>query len=320
MDVTDMDVTGKNAVVTGGAGFVGSHLAERLLAENASVTVIDDLSNGKAEWVPNGATFIEDDLTDPAVAADAIVPETDIVFHFAAGKDVNDPNPRSQFGANTAMTLNVLERMVEVDVEAIAYTSSSTVYGEAPRPTPEDYPQRPISMYGTSKTAEEGLISTFVTAHDLTAWIYRFANIVGPRLQPGAVIVDFIQKLQADPTSLEILGDGRQEKSYMHIEECVDAMLYVIAHADQDFNLYNLGTETTTSVNRIADVVSETMGLDPEYKYTGGDRGWAGDVPKMRLSIEKLGALGWEPTDSSDDAVRRATAELVEEFGTETSN
>ena len=313
-----MDITGNRAVVTGGAGFVGSHLAERLLETDVSVTVVDDLSNGKVEWVPDEATFVEGDLTDPSVAADAIGPETDIVFHFAAGKDVNDPNPRSQFEANTTMTLNVLDRMVEVGVDAIAYTSSSTVYGEAPRPTPEDYPQQPISMYATSKTAEEGLLSTYVTAHDLTAWVYRFANIVGPRLQPGAVIVDFIQKLQSNPDTLEILGDGRQAKSYMYIDECVDAMIHVIEHADRPYNVYNLGTETTTSVNRIADIVSAELGLDPEYEYTGGDRGWTGDVPKMRLSIEKLAALGWEPSDSSDEAVERATEELVAQYTTDT--
>ncbi len=309
-----MNVSGTNAVVTGGAGFVGSHLAERLVEMDATVTVIDDLSNGTEAWVPDDATFIEGDLTDPAVAERGIDAETDIVFHFAAGKNVNDPNPRDQFETNTGMTLNVLDRMVEVGVENLAYTSSSTVYGEAPRPTPEDYPQEPISMYGTSKTAEEGLISTYLHAHDLTAWVYRFANIVGPRLQPGAVIVDFIKKLEEDSSTLEILGDGRQEKSYMHVDECVDAMLYTVSEARAAYNVFNLGTRTTTSVTRIADIVADEMGLDPEYEYTGGDRGWTGDVPKMRLSVEKLAALGWEPEESSDDAVRRATSELVRTY------
>lgn len=310
-----MDISGNDVVVTGGAGFVGSHLAERLVDEAGTVTVVDDLSNGKESWVPDEATIVTGDLTDESVAAAAITEETDVVFHTAAGKDVNDPHPRQQFEDNTAMTLNVLERMVEVGADELVYTSSSTVYGEAPRPTPEDYPQSPISMYGTSKVAEEGLISTFVHAHDLRACVYRFANIVGPRLQPGAVIVDFIQKLTDDPTRLEILGDGRQEKSYMHVDACVDAMLFGFEEARDSFNVFNLGTRTTTSVTRIADIVSEAMGLDPEYEYTGGDRGWTGDVPKMRLSIEKLAALGWEPTESSDEAVRRATESLVDTYG-----
>ncbi len=314
-----MELSGTDAVVTGGAGFVGSHLTERLIEMDVAVTVVDDLSNGRKPWVPEEARFVEGDLTAASVVDRVISADTDIVFHFAARKDVNDPNPREQFEANTAMTLNVLERMGEVGVTNLAYTSSSTVYGEAPRPTPEDYPQAPISMYGTSKTAEEGLISTYANAHGITAWIYRFANIVGPRLQPGAVIVDFIRKLQEDPTGLEILGDGRQEKSYMHVSECVHAMLYVIAEARGTYNVFNLGTRTTTSVTRIADIVSETMGVDPEYTYTGGDRGWTGDVPKMRLSVEKLGALGWEPNEASDEAVRRATQELVEMYDESTS-
>lgn len=309
-----MELSGTEAVVTGGAGFVGSHLAERLIAMDVDVTVVDDLSNGQQDWVPDRATFIEGDLTEQSVANETISAETDIVFHFAARKDVNDPNPRAQFEDNTAMTLNVLDRMAEVGVTNLAFTSSSTVYGEAPRPTPEDYPQAPISMYGTSKTAEEGLISTYANAHDITAWIYRFANIVGPRLQPGAVIVDFIQKLRDDPTTLEILGDGRQEKSYMHVSECVDAMLFVVEAAEAPYTVFNLGTRTTTSVTRIADIVSQQMDLDPEYTFTGGDRGWTGDVPKMRLSIEKLAGLGWEPADSSDEAVRRATQELVDTY------
>jgi UDP-glucose 4-epimerase len=219
-----------------------------------------------------------------------------------------------QYRFNNRLTETVLERMDEVGVDNVAFTSSSTVYGEAPRPTPEDYaPLEPISIYGASKLGEESLLSVFANSHDMTAWVFRFANIVGPRLQKGAVIPDFIHKLHEDPDALEILGDGRQEKSYMHIEECVDAMCHVVEHADRPFNVYNLGTRTTTSVTTIADIVADEMGLDPTYEFTGGDRGWVGDVPRMRLSIEKLSALGWEPGQSSDDAVRRAVRELLDE-------
>lgn len=312
-----MELSGARTVVTGGAGFVGSHLAERLLSDGASVIVVDDLSNGRREWVPDEATFIEGDLIKDSVVERAIDSTVDAVFHFAARKDVNDPHPRAQFEANTGMTASILDRMAEVGVEHIAFTSSSTVYGEAPRPTPEDYPQAPISMYGAGKTAEEALISSYVHGADLTAWIFRFANIVGPRLQSGAVIVDFIDKLLADPETLQIQGDGRQEKSYMSIDSCVDAMLHVVQKATADRAVYNLGTRTTTSVVKIADIVSETMGLDPTYEFTGGDRGWTGDVPKMRLSVEKLRALGWEPSESSDEAVRRATKELLNQRTTD---
>lgn len=305
-----MDLTGKQLVVTGGAGFVGSHLAERLVEDN-DVVVVDDLSNGHREWVPERATFVEGDCTDSAVVADVVTERVDAVFHLAASKLVNTDRPREQFEQNIQMTHNLLERMDTVGVDRLLFTSSSTVYGEAPIPTPEDYaPLEPISEYAAGKLAEEGLISTYAHSHDLQAWVFRFANIVGPRLA-GAVIPDFIEKLERDPDTLEILGNGRQEKSYMHIDECLDAMTHVVEHANSDLNVYNLGTRTTTSVNTIADIVATEMGLSPEYEYTGGDRGWTGDVPRMRLSVEKLAALGWEPADSSDDAVRRATRELL---------
>jgi len=308
-----MDLHGKRLAVTGGAGLVGSHLTERLVADN-EVTVVDDCSNAKREWVPDGVTFHEGDLTDPAVAAEAIGAETDAVFHFAAAKDVNADRPRRQFEDNGTMTYNVLERMDEVGVDRLVFTSSSTVYGEAPRPTPEDYaPLEPISPYGASKLAEEGLISTYAHSHGIQSWVFRFANILGPRMRIG-VVPDFIRKLRDDPDRLVILGNGRQEKSYLHVEDCVDAICHVVEHADDDLNIYNLGTRTTTSVDRIADIVSEELGLDPAYEYTGGDRGWTGDVPRMRLSIQKLSALGWEPEETSDAAVRRATRELVEEL------
>jgi UDP-glucose 4-epimerase len=308
-----MNLHGKQLVVTGGAGLVGSHLAEHLLADN-EVTVVDDCSNAKRECVPDGATFHEGDLTDPAVVAEAIGTETDGVFHCAAAKDVNADRPRRQFEDNGTMTYNVLERMDAVGVDRLVFTSSSTVYGEASRPTPEDYaPLEPISPYGASKLAEEGLISTYAHSHGIQSWVLRFANILGPRMRLG-VVPDFIRKLREDPDRLVILGDGRQEKSYLHVEDCVDAICHVVAHADDDLNIYNLGTRTTTSVDRIADVVSGELGLDPAYEYTGGDRGWTGDVPRMRLSIEKLSALGWEPEETSNAAVRRATRELVEEL------
>jgi len=306
-----MDLTGNRVVVTGGAGFVGSHLVDRIVADN-DVVVVDDLSNGDPALVPPEAMFIEGDLTNPDVAAEAITSDVDAVFHFAADKDPSRDDV-SQYRENNRITENVIDRMDEVGVDKLAFTSSSVVYGEAPRPTPEDFaPMEPISVYGASKLGEEALLSVYAHSHDFAVWTFRFANVVGPRLQWG-VINDFIAKLQDDPTTLEILGDGRQEKSYMHVSECVDAIVHVVENADAPVNTYNLGTRTTTSVDRIADIVSSEMGLDPEYQYTGGDRGWVGDVPRMRLSIEKLSALGYEPGLSSDEAVERATAEMLDE-------
>ena len=309
-----MNLADSRVLVTGGAGLVGSHLAADLLDRGATVRVADDLSKGTRDRVPDGAEFVEADVTDPDDVARAVTDDLDVVFHFAAYTDTNYDDDRELFEENTAMTYNVLERMREVGVDRFAFTSSSTVYGEAPRPTPEDYgPLEPISIYGSSKLADEGLISTFAHSYGVQSWVFRFANIVGPR-QRGNVIPDFIEKLDDDPTELEILGDGRQEKSYMHVSECVDAIQHVVEGADDAYNVYNLGTRTTTSVTDIADIVSEELGVEPEYAYTGGDRGWTGDVPKMRLSIEKLADLGWEPSIESDGAVRRSARELVDEI------
>jgi len=307
-----MNLTGRNVVVTGGSGFIGSHLVEQLVSDN-HITVVDDFSTGVEEWVHPESTTVAGDLTDPDVVAESITAETDLVIHLAASKRVNTDRPRQQFTDNSDITYNILERMAEVGVDRLAFTSSSTVYGEAPQPTPEDYaPLEPISIYGATKLAEESLISTYAHSHGIQSWVFRFANIVGPRLK-GAVIPDFIEKLRADPERLTILGDGRQEKSYLHIDECIAAMRYVVERADDEFNVYNLGTRTTTSVTRIADIVSEELGLDPAYEYTGGDRGWVGDVPKMCLSIDKLADLGWTPDQSSDEAVRQSARELIHE-------
>lgn len=302
-----------NILVTGGAGFIGTHLVETLLSDNHTVTVVDDLSNGTREWLPEAVSFINGDLSEQSTVDSVFDTQYDRIYHLASRKAVNDDQPRSQFRDNTEMTYGVVEAAVETDVPEIVFTSTSTVYGEAPRPTPEDYaPLEPISAYGASKLACEAILSQAAHTSDLTVYNVRFANIVGPRLR-GAVIPDFIAKLRDDPTQLTILGNGRQEKSYMHIDDCIDAMRHVVEHASGPMATFNLGTRTTTSVDRIAEIVADEMDLEPEFSYTGGDRGWTGDVPKMRLSIEKLRALGWEPSRSSDQAVTTATRELLEE-------
>lgn len=308
-----MQLSDNRLLVTGGAGTIGSHLAERLLETN-DVIVADDLSAGRREWIPDGAAFVECDLTDREGVTEALTEDVDAVIHLAAAKLVDTDAPRAQFEDNSTMTYNLLERAREVGVSRFAFTSSSTVYGEAPSPTPEDYaPLEPISVYGASKLADEHLLSVYAHSYGLRIWNFRFANIVGSRLR-GAVVPDFIEKLREDPERLEILGDGRQEKSYMHIDDCLDALCHVIETAEAPLNTYNIGTRTTTSVTQIADIVSEELGLDPDYEFTGGERGWTGDIPRMRLSIEKLSALGWDPEKSSDEAVRRATRELIEEI------
>ncbi|MFC5365790.1 NAD-dependent epimerase/dehydratase family protein [Salinirubrum litoreum] len=308
-----MKLSDRRILVTGGAGLIGSHLAGAL-AEDNHVVAVDDLSKGERDRVPEGVEFARADLLDADDVAEVVTEDLDVVFHLAAYTDTNFDDDRVLFEENTEMTYNLLQRMEDVGVSNLAFTSSSTVYGEAPMPTPEDYaPLEPISIYGASKLADEGLLSTYAHSYDFQVWTFRFANIVGP-YQRGNVIPDFIQKLQQDPDTLTILGDGRQEKSYLHVEECVRAIQHVVEHADRDLNVYNLGTRTTTSVTRIADIVADEMGLDPSYEFTGGDRGWVGDVPKMRLSIEKLSALGFEPQQSSDEAVRDAARDLIGEI------
>lgn len=312
-----MDISSGRYLVTGGAGFIGSQLCEYVLESGGTVVVADDLTSGRREWVPDGVTFHQCDLTDRAAVSSIVDTDLDGIFHLAARKAVNDAEPRAQFSENTAMTHELLYAATQAGVENVVYTSSSTVYGEAPRPTPEDYaPLEPISVYGASKLADEGLLSTYAYAHGLTIWNFRFANVVGPRLR-GAVIPDFIEKLRDDPHRLQILGDGRQEKSYLHVTDCLDAIDHVVEHTPSDsgrLHTFNLGTRTTTAVDTIADIVSDVLDVDPEYEYTGGDRGWTGDVPRMRLSIEKLRALGWEPTYESDEAVRTAATELTKEL------
>ena len=308
-----MELTGQSVLVTGGAGLIGTHLAESLAADN-DVLVADNRSKGNREWVPEAATFVEADLTDPDDVAEVVTSDLDLVFHLGALSDVNRGDHRRVFEANNGMLYNLLERMEEVGLSEIAFASSSAVYGEAPRPTPEDFaPLEPVSTYGASKLAGEGLLTTYAHSHDFTTWIFRFSNVVGPH-QRNNVISDFIEKLLDDPTGLTILGNGRQEKSYLHVEDCVDGMCHVVEHADEPVNIYNLGTRTTVSVTRIAEIVSDVVGCEPEFEYTGGDRGWTGDVPKMRLSIEKVGATDWAPERESAQAVRTAAEQLYEEL------
>ncbi|MFD1512080.1 NAD-dependent epimerase/dehydratase family protein [Halomarina rubra] len=306
-----MQLADKRLVVTGGAGLIGSQLASDLATEN-DVVVVDDLSNGRLDSVPDDATFVDGDLLDERDVASAITPDVDAVFHLAAAdKYVDTDSPRRQFEANTRMTHNVLERMDEVGVTNLAFTSSCTVYGEAGEPTPEEYgPLEPISSYGATKLAEEAVCSVYAHSNEFTVWTFRFANIVGPRFGAG-VVPDFVEKLDENPETLTILGNGRQEKSYMHVTDCTAAMRHVVEHTDDAHNVFNLGTRETTDVNRIADIVSEQMGLDPDYEYTGGDRGWTGDIPVVFLPIDRLLATGFEPEYGSDEAVRKVTDQLL---------
>ena len=310
------------ALVTGGAGFIGSHLVDRLVGRGYEVVVADNLSSGVLGFIQghidSGAVkFHNVDLKDLEDLKPVLV-GIDIVFHLAANPDIRLGTriTDTDLKEGTIATYNVLESMRLAGVEKIAFASSSVVYGEdAPMPTPENHgPCIPISLYGASKQAGEGLIGSWVGTFGLQAWIFRFANIIGKRGTHG-VIFDFIHKLKADPSRLEVLGDGLQEKSYMEVGDCVDAILHVIDRTDDRINLYNLGSSDTCSVRNIAAIVIQETGCDgASIDYTGGDRGWAGDIPKARLAINRLMDLGFKVNYDSGEAVAYTTRVLIEEI------
>ncbi len=308
------------SVVTGGAGFIGSHLVDALVAQGDEVLVIDDCSAGSPENLAahlenRRVRFIRMNLLDEGWQED--LRGADRLCHIAADPDVraSATSPGRQVRNNILATSRVLEAMVETDVPEILFTSTSTVYGDAAViPTPEDYtPLEPISVYGATKLACEALISAFCYSFGMRAWVYRFANIVGARSNHG-VIWDFVHKLHENPGELEILGDGRQAKSYLGVEACVDAMLFAADHADERFNVFNIGSDDRIDVVRIADIVCEEMGLsDVRYRFTGGHRGWVGDVPLMQLAVDRIRALGWKPGIGSEESVRRAARAVAEQ-------
>jgi UDP-glucose 4-epimerase len=309
-------------MVTGGAGFVGSNLVERLLAEEHEVTVYDDLSAGSRELLREsegraGFHFIEADLLNLEELTSALR-NHDAVFHLAANSDIDKGRQQTDrdFRLGTVVTFNVLEAMRRTSVRQLVFSSSSVVYGEPTViPTPEDYgPLFPISLYGASKLACEGLISAFGHNYGLYAWIFRFANICGRHGTHGA-IVDFIRKLRVNKQRLEVLGDGNQAKPNLHVSECVDGMIYGWRHAKEPLNYFNLGCAGATTAREIANIVIEALGLkEVRVEYTGETRGWPGDVPQVRLDCTKMERLGWKAKLSSTQAAQRAAQELVEEL------
>ncbi len=310
----------RSILVTGGAGFIGSHLVDKLIESNR-VTVLDNFSSGKMEFVENhisnpNFSLIEADLLDQE-AIEAALEGKDLVFHLAANPDVKigAEDTRTHLDQNVIATYNVLESMRKKGVLEICFTSTSTVYGEARIvPTPEDYgPLLPISLYGASKLACEALISAYCHTFEMRSWIYRFANIVGERGTHG-VLVDFINKLEKNPNELEILGSGRQRKSYLEVHDCVDAMILSLERSRDLVNAFNIGSFDSVDVTEIADVVVEKMNLDDvKYRYTGGieGRGWKGDVKTMLLSIEAMEKLGWKPNHNSRQSIEAAVEALL---------
>ncbi|MFQ6127838.1 MAG: NAD-dependent epimerase/dehydratase family protein [Thermoplasmata archaeon] len=317
-----MEIENRRVLLTGGAGFIGSHLAEELLRLGNEVIVVDNFSSGKREFIGHLESNERFSLQKADILSDDIEPflkDSDCVFHLAANPDVRlgEENTRVHLDQNIIATYRLLEEMRKTGKKEILFTSTSTVYGEASQiPTAEDYgPLIPISLYGASKLACEALISSYCYTFDFEACLFRFANVVGSRSTHG-VIHDFVEKLRRDPSRLEILGrDPGTVKSYCHISDCVQALIHGWKVLSEPVEIFNIGSEDAIDVKRIADIVTEEMGLeDVAYRWTGGvddGRGWKGDVREMLLSVEKLKSTGWRPRYSSEDAVRLATRELI---------
>lgn len=313
-------------LVTGGAGFIGSHLVEALLAQGDDVVALDNLSSGSLDNLRDSSSkpsfkFVEADLKNFG-GWNEVLDGVKLVYHFAANPEVNvgETNPAVHYQENLFATFMLLEALRKSkSAKHIVFASTSTVYGETSKlPTPESYgPLLPISTYGASKLGCEALLSSYSYTHGMRALILRLGNCVGLRARHG-VVVDFIRKLKADATALEILGDGTQKKSYIHIEDLLDAAGFIkdrFLASEQRVDVYNLSSADQITVKRIAEIVAQQMGLrGVKMHFTGGvdgGRGWLGDVKQMHLSIGKLRRLGWTPKLNSEAAVRRAAKELL---------
>jgi UDP-glucose 4-epimerase len=306
----------RHVLVTGGAGFIGSHLVDRLLARESRVTVVDDFSTGFREYLPprEGVRVVEGDLLDQK-CIDGAMRGVDFVFHLAANADIknNLRETRKCIDQNVIVTQNVLEAMRAARVRDIAFSSTGSVYGEATViPTPEDAPF-PVqtSIYATSKAAAEGLLTSYALGFGFRTWIFRFVSLLGPRYTHGHVI-DFWRKLKRDPSRLDILGNGKQKKSYLHVADCVAAMLTAVEHAREPTNIFNLGHTEWIDVDGSVAILARTLGVTPKLVYGGGERGWVGDAPRILLDTTKIRALGWAPTRSIEESIIETLRFLTE--------
>lgn len=306
-------------LVTGGAGFIGSNVVDRLLKEGHKVTAYDNLSTGRLDFLSgarkcSGFQFTQADILDLEQLTKAMK-GVDFVIHLSANADVRfgTHHPRKDLEQNTIGTFNVLEAMRIQGVKKIAFSSTGSVYGEAAViPTPEDAPL-PIqtSLYGASKLAGEGLISAYCEGFGFQSWIFRFVSILGERYTHGHVF-DFYKQLRDSPQKLKVLGNGRQKKSYLYVGDCVDAIQIAIEKAQEKVNILNLGTDEFIEVNDSIGWIGEYMQLKPELEYSGGERGWIGDNPFIFLGTERIRSLGWKPKLTIREGIIR-TLRFLEE-------
>lgn len=307
-------------LVTGGAGFIGSHLVDSLLAQNNEVIALDNLYLGKRSNIAHNIgnpcfKFIKKDLLDMAGLKKIFeLGKFDAVFHLAANSDIQKGAAETglDLKLNFLTTYNVLECMRLCGTKQIIFASTSAIYGESESLLDEDHgPLLPISFYGASKLAAEAYVSSFSHNYGIQAWICRFPNVVGERSTHG-VIFDFLKKLGKDRKRLEVLGDGKQCKPYLYVKDLVEAILFVWERSKGSLNYYNIGTEDAATVSEIAKIVIEESGLNGvKIEYTGGDRGWKGDVPRFKYSLEKIGRLGWRAPHTSTEAVRLAVRKIL---------
>ncbi len=302
-----MKINDKNVLVTGGAGFIGSHVVDALEARGASVTVFDNLSTGRKEFLRHtAAEFVKGDCTKINELRKSMR-GADAVFHVAANADIRGGvrNTRVDLEQNTLATYNVLEAMRLAGVKRIAYSSSSAAYGEPKKfPTPEDYPLAPTSLYGASKVAGEALVEAFSSSFGFHYWIYRYVSILGERYSHGSVY-DFYKKMLSNPRRIEILGNGRQRKSYFYVGDCARAMAHTVEKGRPN-EVYNIGSEKTLTPVQVADIVADEMGLGTvAYSFTGGERGWIGDQKVVLLDTRRLLATGFKPRVGIEEAIRR---------------
>jgi UDP-glucose 4-epimerase len=314
----------RKVFVTGGGGFIGSHVVDTLVGEGHQVTVFDNLSSGQDRYLkPHfgkaGFKFVQADLLD-LDRVKAEITGHDLVWHLAANTDIPGGYVQTDLDVKNCViaTYNVLEAMRLTNVQRMLFSSTGAIYGELCRVEFSNEtagPLLPLSLYAAGKLGSEAFISAYCSLFGLHAWIFRFGNVIGSRMGHG-VIHDFIEKLRRDPKHLEILGDGRQDKNYFLVEECIAGMAHAFRAApmtaDKPVDIFNLGADTLTGVKTIARMVIEEMGLeDVEISYTGGERGWPGDQPQVHISSAKMHGLGWKAQRSSDEAVRLAVQRMI---------
>lgn len=307
------------AFITGGAGFIGSNLADKLLEQGNEVVVYDDFSTGQMQFVEHNLqnsryNLVEGDVLDDDYLSNAMR-DCDFVFHFQANADVKGGmnNTRIDVEQNIMGTHNVLESMKINGIRNIAFASSATVYGEPEQvPTPEKIVPVQTSLYGASKYSAEALIQAYSEYFDINCWIFRFVSFMGPRYSHG-VIFDFLKKLKNDPSQLHILGDGSQRKSYLHVSDGIDAILLAIEKGKGKVQTYNLGNREWIKVTDLADIVCSAAGFNSvRYSFEGGIRGWKGDTPFVFLDISAISSLGWNPRYSVKDTITETVSYLME--------